>query len=53
MSIWTVLKKNEEKELPNKKCFFSSTKKKRKIDNNGKILDGHINDEEYLTCKNI
>ena len=43
-------KKFEEKELPNKECFFSSTKKE-KIDNDGNILDGHISDEEYLTCK--
>ena len=31
--------------------FFSSTKKKRKIGDDGKILDGHISDKEYLTCK--
>ena len=42
--------KFEEKELPNKECFFSSTKK-GKIDNDGNVLDGHISDEEYLTCK--
>ena len=40
----------EEKELSNKECFFSSTKK-GKIGNDGKILDVHIDDEEYLTCK--
>ena len=38
----------EEKELPNKECFFSSTKK-GKIDDNGEKLDGHINNEEYLS----
>ena len=42
----------EEKELPSKECFFSSTKK-GKIGDNGKILDGHINDEECLMCKKI
>ena len=40
----------KEKELPNEKCFFSSTKK-RKIGDNGEILDDHISDKEYLTCK--
>ena len=44
--------KFEGKELPNKECFFSSTKK-GKIGDNGKKLDGHINDEGYLTCKKI
>ena len=46
------LEKFEEKELPNKECFFSSTKK-GKIGDDGKILDGHISDENYLTCKKI
>ena len=41
--------KFEEKELPNKECFFSSTKKE-KIGDDGKILDGHISDKNYLTC---
>ena len=40
---------NEEK-LPARKYFFSSTKE-RKTGGDGKILDGYINDEEYLTCK--
>ena len=40
----------EEKEFPNKECFFSSTKKE-KIGDDGKKLDGHISDIEYLTCK--
>ena len=38
-----------EEKLPDKKCFFSSTKKKGKIGDNGKKLDGHINNEDYLT----
>ena len=42
-------KRFEEKELP-KKCFFSSTKKWKIVDD-GKNLDGQINDEEYLVCK--
>ena len=42
-------KRFEEKELPNK-CFFSSTKKWKIVDD-GKNFDGHINDEEYLMCK--
>ena len=37
----------EEKELLNKECFFSSTKK-GKIGDDGKILDGHISNENYL-----
>ena len=39
----------EEKELPNKECFFSSAKK-GKIGNDGKMLDGHKSFKDYLTC---
>ena len=42
---------NEEK-LPARKYFFSSTKK-GKIDEDGKISDGHISIEDYLTCEKI
>ena len=42
----------EEKELSNKECFFSSTKKGT-IGDNGDKLDRHVSDEEYLTCKKI
>ena len=42
---------NEEK-LPDKKFFYSSGKDGTTNDN-GKKLDGHISDEDYLTCKNI
>ena len=42
---------NEEK-LCAGKYFFSSTKK-RKIDEDGKISDGHISIEDYLTCEKI
>ena len=40
---------NEEK-LPDKKCFYSSVKDGTTGDN-GKKLDGHISDADYLTCK--
>ena len=40
---------NEEK-LCARKYFYSSTKK-RKIDDDGKISDGHISIKDYLTCE--
>ena len=40
---------NEEK-LPGKECFYRSVKD-GKTGENGEKLDGHISDEEYLTCK--
>ena len=40
---------NEEK-LPARKYFYSSTKD-GKIDDDGKILDGHISVKDYLMCK--
>ena len=42
---------NEEK-LCARKYFFSLTKK-GKIDEDGKISDGHISIEDYLTCEKI
>ena len=42
---------NEEK-LPDKKCFYSSVKDGT-TDDNGEKLDGHISNEDYLTCKKI
>ena len=42
---------NEEKLCP-RKYFFSSTKK-GKIAEDGKISDGHISIEDYLTCEKI
>ena len=42
---------NEEK-LPARKYFYSSTKD-GKIDDDGKISDGHISVKEYSTCKKI
>ena len=40
------------KKLPEKKCFYRSLKD-RTAGDNGKIFDGHITDEEYLTCIKI
>ena len=45
-------KRFDEEKLCARKYFFSSTKK-GKIDENGKISDGHISIEDYLTCENI
>ena len=45
-------KRYDEEKLPDKKCFYNSVKDGTTSDN-GKKLDGHINDEDYLTCKNI
>ena len=42
---------NEEK-LPPRKYLFSSTKK-GKIDNDGKISDGHVSIKDYLACAKI
>ena len=42
---------NEEK-LCARKYFFSSTKKGN-IDEDGKVSDGHISIEDYLTCEKI
>ena len=42
---------NEEKLLA-RKYFFSSTKK-GKIDEDGKISDGHVSIKDYLTCEKI
>ena len=42
---------NEEK-LPPRKYLFSSTKK-GKIDNDGKIFDGHVSIKDYLACGKI
>ena len=42
---------NEEK-LPPRKYLFRSTKK-GKIDNDGKISDGHVSIKDYLACGKI
>ena len=39
-----------EKELPAKKCFYSS-KKDEKIGDDGKISDGYISVKDYFTCE--
>ena len=43
-------KRFNEKKLPDKECFYRSTKKGT-AGEDGEKLDGHINDGEYLTCK--
>ena len=45
-------KRFDKDKLPARKYFFSSTKK-GKIDNDGKISDGHISIENYLLCEKI
>ena len=45
-------KKFDDDKLPARKCFFSSTKK-GKIDNVGKISDGHVSIKDYMACENI
>ena len=39
-----------EERLPDKKCFYRSTKNET-TENNSKKLDGHISDKDCLTCK--
>ena len=51
MSTGTVLRFSEEK-LPDKECLYSSVKEGT-IGDNGDKFDGHINDKNYFTCKNI
>ena len=46
------IKKFREEKLPNKECFYSSVKGGT-TDGNGEKLDGHISDENYLTCKKL
>ena len=41
-----------EQTLPDKKCFYSSVKDGT-TDGNGEKLDGHISNEDYLTCNKI
>ena len=45
-------KKFSEEKLPDKECFYSSVKD-RTINDNGEKLDGHIRNENYLTCNKI
>ena len=41
-----------EGKMPDKECFYSSVKVGTTGDN-GKKLDGHISDKDYLTCKKV
>ena len=45
-------KRFNQKKLPDKECFYRSMKEGTTVDNGAK-LDGHINDEEYLTHKKL
>ena len=45
-------KRFTEEKLPDKECFYNSVKDRTTGDNRKK-LDGHISDEDYLTCKKI
>ena len=45
-------KEFSEEKLLDKKCFYSSVKDGTTGDN-GEKLDGHISDEDYLTCNKI
>ena len=47
-----TFKRFGEEEFPDKKCFYSSVKDGTTCDN-GKKLDVHISDEDYLTYKKI
>ena len=42
---------NEEK-MPNKECFYTSVKDET-ISDGGEKLEGHLSNEDYLTCKTI
>ena len=44
--------KFKEEKVPPGKCFYGSTKEK-KIDNDGKISDGHVSVKDYLMCGKI
>ena len=45
-------KRCNEKKLCARKYFYSSTKK-GKINQDGKLSDGHISIEDYIVCENI
>ena len=45
-------KRFDEDKLPARKYFFSLTKRE-KIDNDGKISDGHISIKDYVICEKI
>ena len=45
-------KRFDEDKLPARKYFFNSTKK-GKIDNDGKISDGHISIKDCMNCEKM
>ena len=45
-------KRFSREKLPDKNCFYSSVKDVTTGDN-GEKLNGHISDEDYLTCKKV
>ena len=45
-------KRFSEEKFPDTECFYSSVKYGTTGDN-GEKLDGHINNEDYLTCNKI
>ena len=47
-----ILNRVNEKTLPARKYFYSSTKD-GKVGDDSKISDGHISNKDYLTCENI
>ena len=51
MNTWTVLKDLVRKP-PAKKCFYRSLKNGT-TDDNGKKLNDHLSNEEYLMCQKI
>ena len=51
-NTWTVLKDLIKKKIPARKYVFRTTKK-GKTGNDGKISDGHISVQDYLTGKKI
>ena len=44
--------KFNEKKLPARKCFYSSTKK-GKIGNDGEKSNGYVSVKDYLTCEKV
>ena len=52
MSTWTILKDLIKKNCLTKNVFTDLMKEGTTVDNGAK-LDGHINDEEYLTHKKL
>ena len=45
-------KRFREEKMPDRKCFYSSVKDGATSDN-GEKLNGHTNNEDYLTCNKI